>query len=79
MPSMSPTNGREVDQNVEQNAHDRLDQDVLTEQSALLHAQEHLYSTRYHSAGVPSGIQAYKYQKQTNVAGIISLLLIGKH
>jgi hypothetical protein len=69
----------EVDQDVEQIAYPRPDRDVFTEQSVLLDAQEHLYFTRYRSSGMCSGIQANKGRKQINVAGIISLLMIGKH
>jgi hypothetical protein len=74
---MSPRRRWGVDQDVEQFASARLDQDVLTEQSALLHAQEHFYFIRYRSSGMHRGIQAYKDQKQNSVTGIISLLLIG--
>jgi len=69
----------EVDQDIEQIAYPRLDQDVFTEQSVLLDAQEHLHFTRYRSSGMHSDIQANKVRKQINVAGIISLLMIGNH
>lgn len=44
MAHMSPRSWWEVDQDAEKLTSARLDQDVLTEQSALLHAQEYFIS-----------------------------------
>lgn len=71
--------GSEVDQDVEQISSAGLDEDVLMGQSALLHAQEHFNFFKYKSFGVPGSVQAVKGEKPKSVAGIASLLLIGKH
>jgi hypothetical protein len=75
MSHMPPKNRWEGDQDAEQIVGATLDQNVLTEESALLHAREFI---KYNSPEVDGGMQMIKYKGHINVAGIISLLLIGK-